>query len=116
MGMFDCIRCKCPLPVPFSDDNEPQTKDTPSQQLDSYEIREDGTLWHEEYDIEDQSNPNAEGLLRFAGCMTRVNKRWVPTKFTGSINFYGEGEDGEWLEYQTYFIGGIMQSITRVQK
>ena len=34
-----------------------------------HEIREDGSLWREEYDIEDHSDPNAEGLERFTGCM-----------------------------------------------
>lgn len=55
MGMFDDIKCKYPLPLNGANDLVYQTKDTPAQFLDKYEIREDGTLWHENYDIEDQS-------------------------------------------------------------
>lgn len=55
MGMFDTLRCKYPLPVTGASDLVYQTKDTPAQWLDYYEIREDGTLWHEAYDTEDQS-------------------------------------------------------------
>ena len=43
MGMFDYITYK---------GNKYQTRDTPSQTLDNYEIREDGTLWHNTYCME----------------------------------------------------------------
>lgn len=39
MGMFDNIKCAM---VPAG---EYQTKDTPVQYLDNYEIRADGSLW-----------------------------------------------------------------------
>ena len=73
MGMFDELKCKYPLPIDGLSERIFQTKDTDSQFLDCYEIREDGTFWHEEYDIEDHSDHNAEGLEKFLGCMTRVN-------------------------------------------
>jgi hypothetical protein len=67
MGMFDHLKCKYPLPDAGDNDLEYQTKDTPAQFLDNYEIRADGSLWHLDYDIEDRSDPNAEGLARLVG-------------------------------------------------
>lgn len=135
MGMFDDIKCKYPLPLKGANDLDYQTKDTPMQYLDSYEIREDGTLWHEEYDIEDHSeagkwvkaNPGKElpenlGLLSFAGCMARVNKRWLPVNITGEICFYtmysikdavlvnATACDG-WLEWSAYFVDGKISQL-----
>src|ERR1044072_492742 len=111
MGMFDYIRCEAPLPLPdgFSldcvddDGRGPfQTKDTPNQFMDQYVIRSDGTLWVEEYDVEDHSDPKAEGIMRIVGCMTRVNKRWVRLYDPkGEIRFYtslGINHTG-WIEF-----------------
>ncbi len=52
MGMFDYLKCKYPLPDASDNDLEYQTKDTPAQFLDNYEIRADGSLWHLDYDID----------------------------------------------------------------
>lgn len=91
MGMFDYIRCKMPLPDGFEFQGWFQTKDTDRQYMEHYEIREDGSLWIEEYDIEDRSNPKAAkgSLESLRGCMTRVNQRWVPAEpHHGAIEFY----------------------------
>lgn len=136
MGMFDDIRCKYPLPVDGANALDYQTKDTPMQFLDLYEIQEDGTLWHETYDTEDHSeaakwqaaNPGKElpeklnGLASLCGCATRVNKRWesVPD-FTGEIRFYTHIEDrqpyneGGWVEWSSYFVGGKLQQLHLVE-
>lgn len=125
MGMFDNIKCKYPLPVERANDLDYQTKDTPAQFLDLYEIREDGTLWHESYDVEDNSegtkweaaNPDRElelpeemkGLSRLIGCMTRVNQRWEEIKdFTGEICFYTTllPKHSGWIEWSAYFENG----------
>lgn len=53
--------------------------------FDNYEVRDDGTLWREEYDIEDRSDPSAEGLAALFGVMTQTNKRWERDDFTGSV-------------------------------
>ena len=114
MGMYDEIQCKYPLPVEGANAHNFQTKDTPAQFLDHYEIREDGTLWHEVYDIEDHSDPKAEGIAAFMGCMTRVNNRWIQeTDFTGEICFYdscGADHTG-WIEFSTYFVKGQLKQL-----
>jgi hypothetical protein len=89
MGVFDNVKCLYPTPWPDSKEWEWQTKDTPAQYLDDYEVREDGTLWHKEYDVEDHSDPHATGLKAMIGCMTRVNERWVQDRdFTGQLEIH----------------------------
>src|SRR5690242_5329706 len=103
MGMFDDLRCLHP-DVPQG--GSWQTKDL-NCEMDLFEIRADGSLWREEYDVEDRSDPNATGIMRLAGLMTRVNKRWVPLEdFTGEIRFYRSKNDRPpygWLEYSAYY-------------
>lgn len=124
MGMFDEIRCLYPLPLEGANTRTYQTKDTPSQGLDNYEIREDGTLWHEEYDIEDHSDPNATGIERIFGCCARVNERWEPVDFTGEIRFYDfrrdyddeDGSDGEgWIEWSVYLEHGKVVHLNLIE-
>lgn len=136
MGMYDNIKCKYPLPAggpPNAGELDYQTKDTWSQGLDHYEIREDGTLWIEEYDVKDRStwgawqkeHPGQEapegmfGLADMAGCMTRINRRWKQddkTK-TGEIRFYtslGKQHTG-WLEYSAYFVDGKLSALNLIE-
>jgi hypothetical protein len=115
MGLFDKIICKYPLPSPGALVNllTFQTKDTDFPNMDKYEIREDGTFWHENYDIEDRSDPNAKGIWALCGCMTRINRRWEQVKMTGEIRFYttyGENDSG-WLEFSSYFVDGKLNQL-----
>ena len=115
MGVFDYLRCKYPLPVSGANDLEFQTKDTDAQYLERYEIRADGTLWHQVYETEDRSDPNAEGLMRFVGCATRVNERWEPEPHTGTLEFYTDFNGG-WLEFAALFEGGELKSLVVVSE
>lgn len=105
--MFDELRCQMPLPRDGCAGLLFQTKDTPAQWLDQYEIREDGSLWHERYDVEDHSDPNAEGLWALIGCMTRVNKEWERCEMTGEVRFYKDTSSG-WAEFSAYFVRGLL--------
>ena len=137
MGMFDEITCKYPLPVEGANALNYQTKDTPRQFCDHYEIREDGTLWFQNYDTEDQSEagkwkrenpglPVPEHLDQFIGCITSVNLRWEPCDFTGEIRFYtmyaikdGKMVDTEsrsgWIEWSAYFLKGAIQQVNLIE-
>lgn len=151
MGMFDEIICRYPLPTKpprfvKSADHPYQSKSLECT-MDLYEIREDGTLWVEEYDIEDQSerakwkatHPGeelpkelADDLLSgLAGCMTRVNKRWVRLSgFSGTVEFYDgntctsayghgftpTGEDREWIAYEAVFLNGALKEIQETER
>lgn len=119
MGMFDYLRCEYPLPVDGANALEYRTKDTPAQYLDRYEIREDGTLWHEEYDMEDRSpsakwrrehpgEPLPGGLVGLygLGCATRVNERWHQVILTGEIRF-----GSATLEWSAYFVKGRLNQL-----
>ena len=118
MGMYDNILCKYPLDVRDIDikisDLTFQSKDTEAQFLDNYEIREDGTLWHETYDIEDRSDPNAKGIMKLLGCMTRINQRWEQVNTTGEIVFYTSVNDKDFLELSAYFVDGKLNQIHRI--
>jgi hypothetical protein len=114
MGMFDWLRCKYPLPLPGANNLHYQTKDTPEQYLDLYKIREDGTLWHETYDVEDRSDPNAEGLMALFGAMTRVNKRWEPCDMTGEIRFYTGDNQKQWVEFSAYMVKGKLHTLVQI--
>ena len=118
MGMYDDIKCHYPLPVKGANALSFQTKDTPNQFCDLYEIRADGTLWHEEYDIEDHSDPNANGIMRLVGCMARVNKRWVQDLFTGEICFYSFLDDHNrtgWVEFAADFLDGKLTGLRIIE-
>lgn len=112
MGIYDSLKCKMPLPVPGFQDRLFQTKDLPAQWCDLYEIREDGSLWHQSYSIEDRSDPEAEGLMRLIGLMTRVGKKWERVDFSGEVFFYdyAEGQDG-WIEFGAKFVDGKTEDI-----
>lgn len=135
MGMFDYITCKYPLPVPGANELKYQTKDTPNQFLDNYQIREDGTLWLEEYDTEDHSErgkwikehpgepvPEFDFWKSWVGCMTRINTRWRQiTDFTGEIVFYTswlnyetDGDQG-WIEWSAYFVNGGLKNLNLIK-
>lgn len=123
MGLYDYVRCEMPLEQCPEWATEFQSKDTPAQYLDRYEIRADGTLWHELYDTEDRSEPNAAGLMAFRGSQTPVNKRWEhEDEFDGVIDFYtsnscgccgglvqidpGTGDKFVCVEYRCVFVDG----------
>jgi hypothetical protein len=84
MGMFDYLRCRYALPVSGANELEFQTKDTDSQYLDNYEIREDGTLWHLVYETRCEEDKKAP--LGF--WMYRDNKRWERDMMTGEYCGY----------------------------
>ena len=148
MGMFDDIICRYALPIEglkIPSGFVYQTKDTPAQFLDAYEIRKDGTLWHEDYDIEDLSkaaawkkgNPGKklpkqlQGIYGMVGCMSRINKRWVKLNiFTGEIRFYSPysidasgratndidfNNQSGWIEFSAYFYNGLLKEIGLVE-
>ncbi len=122
MGLYDYIRCKYPLPIKGANSLLYQTKDTTAQYMDLYEIREDGTLWHENYDTEDRSDPKAEGIFKLRGCISPVNKRWEQVIFTGEIRFYTslterkfDRDDAGWIEFSAYYVDGILNQINLIK-
>lgn len=132
MGMFDEIKCEWPLPVEGANALTYQTKDTPSQFCDLYMIRADGTLWHQDYDTEDQSVagkwmaehpgealPEKMDIIEnYCGCISRVNERWAQVvDFKGTVCFYGNitpGVRGR-LEWAARFESGKLAAVTLVE-
>lgn len=114
--MYDSIRCLKELPWPEATDfgSEWQTKSIECQ-LDDYEIRADGTLWHQKYETEDRSDPNAEGLMKFAGMMTRVNLRWAQVPFVGELEMHHlmnlPDKPKVWYSVRFWFREGIVRDM-----
>lgn len=88
MGMFNYVVCRYPLPLEGANDRVYQTKDIGSPELDTYEIRSDGTLWHErrEYD----ANGEVSG------------KQWVHSGESGDVWFHDFARDNRygWIEWK----------------
>jgi hypothetical protein len=120
MGVYDSIICKYPLEIEGANDLVYQTKSMDWPQLELYEIREDGTLWHEDYDVEDRSDPNATkgSFESVRGMKTHVNKRWRQMKdYIGEIRFhtFPNKNDTGWLEYSAYFVKGRLNQINVIE-
>jgi hypothetical protein len=104
MGMFDYIRYK---------GHEYQTKDTPHQYMDNYEIRDDGTLWIEKYDSKWVDEPNDW----LGGHINHFNHRWEQEKtFTGEIVFYEYDGKGTDIVISSYFVNGELKFITPLKE
>jgi hypothetical protein len=96
MGLFDYVRCQYKLPTRLKN-AQARTYQTKSlySALESYEIRADGTLWHE-----------------------APHRPWyqLPT-FTGEIRFYDVIEQAKrrnregWIEFTAKFVDGRLKSI-----
>jgi hypothetical protein len=144
MGIYDYVHCEYPLPgLDDPTKIEFQTKSLDTF-FDNYRITAEGKLEIEEYDVEDRSDPNAEGFARFIGCCARVPTGWKPVDFSGILNFYGdvysgnlmlisfEGEGSvkmldengepvprpktEWFEFDAEFKNGTLTNLSRVEE
>jgi hypothetical protein len=92
------------LPWPEVQNNVWQSKDTPAQYLDSYEIREDGTLWHREYDS--RFEETTESPLGF--CVHQDNEHWAQEDYTGELEIH-EALDDAWYSVQFWFRDGVVK-------
>jgi hypothetical protein len=105
MGMFDYIRF---------DGNEYQTKDTPNQLLDNYEIK-DNFLYEETYEakwIDEEKH-------LFGGYMEKFNEKWEKCeKFTGEIRFYRHLDKDYkiWEEFSAFFVNGEMKKLVKIEE
>jgi hypothetical protein len=100
MGMYDDLRCHYPLPVAGANERDYQTKDTPCQYLNKYEITAEGVLRHRVWDAD-------EGLA----------PKWIGhPDFIGEIRFYDfKEEDGGWIEWSSYFVNGLLKEVHLIE-
>jgi len=104
MGMFDYVTCRYPLPPEFPEDLDWQSKDTPAPSLDHYEIREDGSLWHEHYHHRvETTNDDPIGIRMF-----RDNPEWRPERLTGELEIHS-CDDRHWYAVQFWFRDGVVR-------
>jgi len=107
MGMFDYITYG---------DKEYQTKDTPAQMLDNYEIRGD-ELWHRDTQYEWTEEEDSI----FGGYLKEIGHEWkFLSDFDGVVRFYRHERDTEGkyyceAEYKAVFADGKMVKIAEVK-
>lgn len=116
MGMFDYVRSLITLPDGF--DGELQSKDFDCK-LSVIEIREDGTLWIEDFDrevvpAEERPHPDPNDPLHWVGMLRSVNRRWRKIEHHGHFNFYGSSPDA-WHEYDAKFTDGRLVEIKLIE-
>jgi len=106
MGMFDYVNFE---------DKQYQTKDTPEQAMDTYEIRGDELWWRKvQYEwFEDKDS-------MFGGYLKEISHEWLfCEKFDGVIDFYrqdadnGGWEKDAWIEYHSLFNNGKIIKLER---
>jgi hypothetical protein len=107
MGMFDYINYG---------GNEYQTKDTPAQALDTYEIR-NNELWHKKVEL----RWNKDDDHMFGGHFEEISHEWVFCKdFDGVIRFYREDKENggykknKWIDYKVLFMNGRIIKFERI--
>lgn len=98
MGMYDTITCEYPLPIDRQGLNKKQyqTKSL-GNDLETYHIRPDGSLWRQEY-----VRIDADAFL------------WTAIPYDGEITFYDfyDPEDKQsWVEFKADFLNGQLQQI-----
>jgi hypothetical protein len=102
MGMFDYINYE---------GHEYQTKDTPEQGMETYEIRGD-ELWYNE--VQREWVDNAESL--FGGYLEEISSQWkFCDKFDGLIRFYRDDENDKWIEYRVLFMDGKIIKLEEIK-
>ncbi len=114
MGMFDDLVIEGDLHPDVSAGSRWQTKSLDCG-MDYYKLDVNGQLWREEYDVEDRSDPNAEGIMRLAGALTRVNKRWVKSDWTGELYFYNGIPGNGWVECKAIIVRGRLDGDVEVE-
>jgi hypothetical protein len=94
-----------------------QTKDTPAQCLELYEIRGD-ELWYKE--VEREYVKDEEHFL--GGYFTEVSHEWkFCNKFDGLIRFYREDKENggykedKWIEYRALFMDGKIIKLEEIK-
>jgi hypothetical protein len=102
MGMFDYINYE---------GHEYQTKDTPEQGMELYEIRGD-ELWYKR--VEREWTKEDDSL--FGGYLKEISHEWeFCNKFDGLIRFYRDDDEGNWIDYKALFMDGKIIKLEEIK-
>lgn len=121
MGLFDYIKCEYPLPDEAHQGMLYQTKCAREDPyMETFRITKAGRLIHEtcryeEVPREQRPYPNAKGLMALAGSIKAIPTGDVDTNFHGSLCFYSNTADDEWIEYVCLFKDGDLIDIRRIK-
>lgn len=108
MGLFDYLRFESKRHLPNGAPTEGyQTKDTPTQLMEVYEVRDDGSLWHESIKKHVRDEPDS----LFGIVIERVGSQWRAQDWTGEV----VALEGEWC-FSLYFVRGWLCRIETLDK
>ncbi len=120
MGMFDSVIIKYKLPLPnesygYTGTDQFQTKDLENA-LDTYELREDGTLWRQDRETEwVEGDKKGKSIIDRFGHLKTIKSWWTKINITQTIKAYSyERTDGEYdysIDYKIIFIEGTVKSV-----
>jgi hypothetical protein len=122
MGLFDYIKCEYPLPEGAPNVAEFQTKDAQEDPyMETFRITKEGRLIHEtcqyvEVPKSERPYPNEKGLMGLAGSIRSFNTGDRDTGFHGSLNFCGNSDNSEWVEFVCLFKDGTLIDIRRTNE
>lgn len=108
MGVFDDVKCLYPLPWPEAQGGWFQSKCTPAQYCETYEVRENGRLWY--HKKERKWREDGHGAL--GGCFVEISSQWCPENVTGEIELHAFREfEGTNYEYtvKLWFRDGLVK-------
>lgn len=113
---FDYLRCKYPLPAVGANKLLYQTRSTPPPlHLGDYEIRDDGSLWRQEFDLVADPDPLLRGLGQHLSRNRRSNLRWVLVKgYSGALVFYTHHVCDPQFKFCASISAGVVSSIIQM--
>jgi hypothetical protein len=113
MGLYDYVRItKHPLVPRKYHGLTLQTKKL-GRDMDMYELREDGTLWHELVLRRWESDPST-----IWGGPKEISRKWLPkTDLDGDLEVHGTYErDKSWVSLTLVFLDGILVKVSTEEK
>lgn len=111
MGLFDNVKLVYPVAIPGVADPSSlawQSKTTPAQFLEDYEIREDGSLWHKEYRLTEWITDPASPM---GSRLRREDPRWVEVPFGGQLTIAAITDDRLDVEIRFWFKCDRVQDV-----
>jgi hypothetical protein len=101
MGLFDHVRCRYPLPDAECQDLAYQSKATPAQFMENYEITREGYLLHESFE---------NGAERWPDMRSTEDPKWVRVEYRGELEIHTTLElpdqPRRWVSYRLWFRDG----------
>ena len=114
MGLYDYVRITEHPMVPVRYHGLTLQTKKLGRDMDMYELREDGTLWHELVLRRWESDPSS---IR-GGTPKEISRKWLPkTDLDGDLEVHGTHEkDNSWVSLTLIFLDGKLVKVSTKEK